>query len=131
MSRSHARRTAAVIALAALATLAAPAAAGAGVLASGYLLSSNAVRFGCRILNAGSKAVKITSAKVVLDTGTPFADFNGCAGTTLAPGASCTVSGPANHMAGIATVEGTTKGLRGTCMLFAAGNALLAATEMR
>jgi len=125
MLRTHFTRTLVAAALAAVGSVAVPASA------SGYLLSSNASRFACKVLNVGAKSVKITSAKVILESGTPFADFNQCAGATLTPGTSCTVTGPSGHMAGIVTVEGTTKGLRGTCMLLTSGNNVVATTEMR
>lgn len=128
MSRRITHRTL-LTAVTALALLAGPAAARAGVLASGYLLSSNAARFSCRVVNVGSTGVKIKSAKVVLPSGTPFTDFNDCVGT-LSPGKSCAVSGPSVHMAGIVSVEGTTKHLRGVCMLLSAGNNLIEAIEM-
>jgi hypothetical protein len=131
MIRSHIHRTRTLAALAALWIAAAPATAAAGVLASGYLFSASGTRLACQVLNVGSSPVKITSAKVVLDTGTPFTDFNECAGATLAPGANCTVSGPGDHMAGIVAVEGPTKGLRGTCMLLTAGQTLIGVAEMR
>lgn len=126
---SHEARTLLTVATA-LALLASPAAARAGMLASGYLLSSNAVRFSCRVLNVGGAEVKIKSAKVVLPSGTPFTDTNNC-GASLLPGQSCSFSGPSNHMAGIFTVEGATKHLRVVCMLLTAGNNLVASTEMR
>ncbi len=128
MSRHTRPRTLLTVATA-LALLASPAAARAGMLAS-YLLSSNAVRFSCRVLNVGGAEVKIKSAKVVLPSGTLFTDTNNC-GASLLPGQSCSFSGPSNHMAGIFTVEGATKHLRVVCMLLTAGNNLVASTEMR
>jgi hypothetical protein len=108
-----------------------PAIARAGVLASGYLGSSNAYRFGCRVLNVGTEPVVITSAKVILDTGSPLTDFDDCTQKTLDPGQKCGFSGPGDTMAGIVKVAGGTKRLRGVCVLLAPGNVVLSSVEMR
>ena len=102
----------------------------AGVLASGYLISSNAVRMGCRVLNVGSLPVKILSAEILLGSGYTNTDYDSCTGT-LAPGKSCSISGLGQDLAGIVKADGGTARLRGTCMLLTAGNNILGSTEMR
>ena len=130
MLLDHLPRRGAMTALATLLTLVTAASADARVLASGFLLSSNASRVGCRVLNVGSTAVTITSADVVTDAGQPVTDFDSCTGT-LAAGKSCTVTAPGNMLAGIVRVNGPTKNLRGVCLLMAPGNNVLESTEMR
>jgi hypothetical protein len=118
-------------ALVAMLLVGAPAGAQAGVLASGVLLSSNAGRFGCWIRNVGSVPVKVTNAFVATSWGTKVTDFDGCTGTTLSPGQSCSFSGPGNMLAGTATVVGPAKQVRGECMLLASGNNAVVSTPMR
>jgi hypothetical protein len=130
MFRTRSKTTSIVLVTLLALGAAAPGAARAAVLASGYLLSSNAVRLGCKIWNVGSVPITIKSAQVVLQTGYSATDFENCTGT-LAANASCSVSGVGQLLAGIVRVDGGTKNLRGTCMLLTAGNNILESTEMR
>lgn len=114
----------------AAAMLAVPALAGARVLASGLLISSNAVRLGCTVQNLGTTDVVITSAKVVTETGLGQTDYQNCVGT-LKAGASCSFTGPGDELSGVLRVDGSTRGLRGVCMLLAAGNNAIEAVPMR
>jgi hypothetical protein len=115
----------------ALALAGVPASARAGILASGYLGSSDAQRMGCRVFNAGHSAVTTTSAKVLLESGTPFTEYQNCTQKPLQPGTSCSFTGSGDSMAGIITGDGGTRRLRGVCRLLDSGNVLLGSTEMR
>ena len=118
-------------ALAALVLASSPATARAGMLASGYLSSGNAYRLSCRVTNFGSEPVTISSARVLLDTGLPFTDYQDCTQQLLEPGKSCTFTGPGAVMAGLVHVAGGTKHLRGVCELLGQGNNLIGATDLR
>lgn len=110
--------------------LAAPGVARAGVLASSYLISTNAIRMACRVINVGPAPIKITEAKIRLSSGFTFTESESCVGM-LQPGQNCTIVTSGQDLAGYVRVEGSTKHLRGTCMLLTAVNNILAVTEMR
>jgi hypothetical protein len=117
--------------LTALAIAALPGIARAAKLTSGFLISSNATRMGCLVLNAGAVAVKITKAQILLPSGYANTSYETCTGKLLDPGKSCSISGDGQLLAGQVQVEGGTKHLRGTCMLLTTGNDLIGMTEMR
>lgn len=119
-----------VAAAVAAALLALPALAGARVLASGFMTSSNTLRLGCRVQNVGTTAVVITSAKVVTDTGLGQTDFQDCVGT-LQPGKACSFTGPGNLLSGVLRVDGSTRGLRGVCTILGQGNNAINSIDMR
>ena len=83
-------------------------------------MSPDAARLGCRVLNVGTTPATITAARIVNVNGVVVTDFDSCTGT-LQPGKSCAVSGPGQLLAGIVQVSGTTKNLRGTCLVLAPG----------
>jgi hypothetical protein len=118
------------VALLATALLAMPALAGARVLASGFMISSDAVRLGCRIQNVGTVPVVITSARVVTEAGLGQTQYQDCVGT-LQPGTTCSVGGNGNLLSGVVQAEGAARGLRGVCTLLASGNYAIVAVDMR
>jgi len=117
--------------LTALVIAALPGIARAAKLTSGFLISGNATRMGCLVLNAGSIAIKVTKAQILLPSGYPNTSYDTCTGKLLEPGKSCSISGDGQTLAGQVQVEGGTKQLRGTCMLLTTGNDLIGVTEMR
>lgn len=127
---SHPTKTMIAGLLGALVLAAAPGVARAGVLASSYLISGNAVRMACRVVNVGQAPIKVTAAKILLPSGYSFTESESCVGL-LQPGQNCTIVTSGQDLAGYVRVEGSTKHLRGTCMLLTAVNNVLAVTEMR
>jgi hypothetical protein len=129
MHRVTFSKTFTVAALAA-ALLALPALASARILASGFMISSDAARLGCRIQNVGTTAVVITSARVVNETGVGQTQFQNCVGT-LQPGTTCAIAGNGSLLSGVVLVDGPTRGLRGVCTLLTNGNDAIVAVDMR
>jgi hypothetical protein len=118
------------VALLATVLLAAPAAASARILASGFMISTDAARLGCRIQNVGTTPVVITSARVVNESGTGQTQYQNCVGT-LQPGTTCAIAGNGNLLSGVVMVDGPTRGLRGVCTLLTNGNDAIVAIDMR
>jgi hypothetical protein len=107
-----------------------PALASARILASGFMISSDAVRLGCRVQNVGTTPVVITLARTVTEDGLGKTQFQSCIGT-LQPGASCAISGDGNLLSGVLHADGTARGLRGVCTLLSQGNYAITAIDMR
>jgi hypothetical protein len=101
---------------------AAPATAGAKPFATGLMLYSGYVLVdtGCRITNVGKSPVTVTSTAIQNYDGTTFPpSYDGCAGAPLAAGGVCQFGGSAGvYGGGIAMVKGSTKNLRGHCVLY-------------
>ena len=103
----------------------------AGVLASGYLWSNDAVSMACFVLNAGSTEVEIVSSKMVDGTGATLLGYEDCAvKKKIGPGKRCGMQVTTKQAAAILVVKGSKARLRGTCQLNGTGNNIIATTPM-